>query len=112
MGLAPGERGPSSVDFQKHSLLSHRVSARITSAPQVVPDAFRVTRLKPGRRYCVLGRISDEIGWKFKDTVERLEAKRKASSAVYYDTKKAELAKADAAAKAVPGDAILAKFGY
>ena len=28
----------------------------------VIPDAFRITRLKPGRRYCVLGRISDEIG--------------------------------------------------
>jgi len=78
----------------------------------VVPDAFRVTRLKPGRRFCVLGRISDEIGWKFKDVVDRLEAKRKASAAVYYDTKKAELAKVAAAKEAEPGAPILAKFGY
>ena len=35
----------------------------------VVPDAFRVTRLKVGRRYCVLGRISQEIGWKYQDIV-------------------------------------------
>ena len=77
-----------------------------------MPDAFRVTRLKPGRRFCVLGRISDEIGWKFKDVVDRLEAKRKASAAVYYDTKKAEMAKLAAAKESVPGAPILAKFGY
>ena len=78
----------------------------------VVPDAFRVTRLKVGRRYCVLGRISHECGWNKAATVERLEAKRKASDAVWYDTKKAELAKKAKAAEAVPGDAVLAKFGY
>jgi large subunit ribosomal protein L13Ae len=78
----------------------------------VVPDAFRVTRLKPGRRYCVLGRISHETGWKYQDVVARLEAKRKAASAVYYDTKKAALAKTAATAAAVPGDSILAKYGY
>ena len=78
----------------------------------VVPDAFRVTRLKVGRRYCVLGRLSDELGWKMKGVVDRLEAKRKAEDAVYYDTKKAEMSKAKAAAAAVPGDKILAKFGY
>jgi large subunit ribosomal protein L13Ae len=78
----------------------------------VVPDAFRVTRLKPGRRFCVLGRLSDEIGWKFADVVDRLEAKRKAADAIYYDTKKAELAKISAAKAAEPGAPILAKFGY
>jgi len=78
----------------------------------VVPDAFRVTRLKVGRRFCVLGRISHEIGWKQKEVVERLEAKRKAEDAIYYDTKKAAIEKTAAAKAAVPGDAILAKFGY
>jgi large subunit ribosomal protein L13Ae len=78
----------------------------------VVPDAFRVTRLKVGRRYCVLGRISHECGWKMQSVVERLEAKRKAEDAVYFDTKKAVRAKAAAAAASVPGAPILAKFGY
>ena len=78
----------------------------------VVPDAFRVTRLKVGRRYCRLGRLSSELGWNMSSIVERLEAKRKAEGAVYADAKKAELAKAKAKAAAIPGDAILAKFGY
>ena len=61
----------------------------------VVPDAFRVTRLKPGRRFCVLGRISHECGWNMQSIVQRLEAKRKAEDAIYYDTKKAATAKAN-----------------
>ncbi|CAB3978311.1 60S ribosomal L13a-like [Paramuricea clavata] len=32
----------------------------------VVPSALRVIRLKPGRRFCVLGRLSHEVGWKYK----------------------------------------------
>eukprot|EP00967_Tisochrysis_lutea_P079326 scaffold108519_cov36-Tisochrysis_lutea.AAC.1 len=85
-----------------------------TAKRMVVPDAFRVTRLKPGRRYCVLGRISLEIGWKHKEAVDRLEAKRKERSAVYYEQKKALLAKTKAAKEAASGsfDATLAKYGY
>ena len=79
---------------------------------QVVPDAFRVTRLKVGRRYCVLGRLAGELGWKMQAVLERCEAKRKAEGAVYFDAKKAQLAKAAAAKESIPGDAILAKFGY
>ena len=38
----------------------------------VVPQALRVLRLKPGRKYCTVGRLSHEVGWKYKDVVERL----------------------------------------
>lgn len=100
---------PLSAPLTRSSLTLYRPACL---ALQVVPDAFRVTRLKPGRRFCVLGRLSDEIGWKFADVVDRLEAKRKAADAIYYDTKKAELAKISAAKAAEPGAPILAKFGY
>ncbi|RXK39725.1 ribosomal protein L13 [Tremella mesenterica] len=43
----------------------------------VVPAALRVLRLKPGRKYCTLKRISHEVGWGYKDVVDRLEEKRK-----------------------------------
>lgn len=39
----------------------------------VVPQALRVLRLKPGRKYCTVGRLSHEVGWKYKDVVERYE---------------------------------------
>ena len=37
----------------------------------VVPQALRILRLKPGRKYCTVGRLSHEVGWKYKDVVER-----------------------------------------
>ncbi|KAK8001036.1 ribosomal protein L16- L13 family [Apiospora marii] len=54
----------------------------------VVPQALRVLRLQPGRKYCLVGRLSHENGWKYKDVVERLEERRKAKSAAYYERKK------------------------
>ena len=38
----------------------------------VVPQALRILRLKPGRKYCSVGRLSHEVGWKYQDVVARL----------------------------------------
>ena len=35
----------------------------------VVPEALRVLRLKPGRKYCTVGRLGHEFGWKYRDVV-------------------------------------------
>lgn len=37
----------------------------------VVPQALRVLRLKPGRKYCTVGRLGHEFGWKYQDIVAR-----------------------------------------
>lgn len=37
----------------------------------VVPQALRILRLKPGRKYCTVGRLGHEFGWKYRDVVER-----------------------------------------
>jgi len=58
----------------------------------VVPSALRVLRLKPHRKFCVLGRLSHEVGWKYQHVISTLEAKRKVKSAVYYKKKRADLA--------------------
>lgn len=41
----------------------------------VVPQALRVLRLKPGRKYCTVGRLSHEVGWKYQDVVARYVAR-------------------------------------
>merc|ERR1711872_1206568 len=43
----------------------------------VIPSALKVLRLKHGRRFCTLGRLGHEVGWKCQDIVAALEAKRK-----------------------------------
>ncbi|KAJ4406453.1 60S ribosomal protein L16A [Didymella pomorum] len=55
----------------------------------VVPQALRVLRLKPGRKYCTVGRLGHEFGWKYQDVVSRLEERRKVKGAAYYERKKA-----------------------
>eukprot|EP01137_Pigoraptor_chileana_P014333 Opistho-2@68832 len=55
----------------------------------VVPDALRVLRLRPQRRFTVLGRLAHEVGWKYQDVVKTLEEKRKVKSAAFYQAKKA-----------------------
>nr|ANM86181.1 60S ribosomal protein L13a-1 [Stygiella incarcerata] len=54
----------------------------------VVPDALRILRLGDTRKFCVLGELSKNFGWKYTDVVSRLEEKRKAKSAEYYRHKK------------------------
>jgi len=58
----------------------------------VVPAALRVTRLKQGRNYTVVGDLANSIGWKHKDLLERLESKRKVDAKDFYDKKMEKVA--------------------
>ncbi|EGD77624.1 ribosomal protein L13Ae [Salpingoeca rosetta] len=81
----------------------------------VVPGALRVLRLRPDRKFCTVGRLSHEMGWKYKDIVEKLEAKRSMRAKEYYTAKKKAVA---ARAKVMQSEAVakcnatLAKLGY
>jgi len=81
----------------------------------VVPDALRITRLAPNRKYCVLGRLSHEVGWKYQDVVARLESKRKVISAAYYQRKKTLTklrAKAEESVDLSKVAPVLAQYGH
>jgi len=99
----------------------------------VVPQALRVLRLKPGRKYCTVGRLSHEVGWKYQDVVERyviqawrlckpeaninrLEERRKVKGAAYYARKKAIRRQLSDATKSAKVDTKvtqqLAEYGY
>jgi len=54
----------------------------------VVPDALRVLRLHPRRRFTVLGNLSSEMGWKHGETIKKLEEKRRIKARTWYDRKK------------------------
>ncbi|XP_020591121.1 60S ribosomal protein L13a-2 [Phalaenopsis equestris] len=54
----------------------------------VIPDALKVLRLQPGHKYCLLGRLSTEVGWGYYDTVKELEEKRKQRAKFAYERKK------------------------
>lgn len=81
----------------------------------VVPQALRVLRLKPGRKYTTLGQLSSSVGWKYESIVSKLEDKRKARAAEYYAKKLASSKKLTAAKASVAESEVsqqLATLGY
>ncbi|XP_063829092.1 large ribosomal subunit protein uL13 [Ostrinia nubilalis] len=83
----------------------------------VVPAALRVFCLKPGRKYCHVGRLSHEVGWKYRDVVRKLEDKRKikAVKRVAYERKLKKITKdaGEKVTKAVaPFTAVIQSYGY
>merc|ERR1712106_332810 len=82
----------------------------------VVPAALKVLRIRPERKFCKLGDLSSQVGWKHAKLVERLEGQRKVKSSAFYAKKKSSrtaLRKAQASAKIDKADlAILEKAGY
>merc|ERR1712046_493435 len=85
----------------------------------VIPSALKVLRLKAGRKYCSLGRLSHEVGWKYQDIVAALEAKRKVKGEAFYKAK-VEVAKAKAvlvkdakiAKRIAPYQKIIESYGH
>merc|ERR1711973_807127 len=59
----------------------------------VIPSALKVLRLRHGRKFCSLGRLGHEVGWKYQDIVETLEAKRKVKGEAFFKVQK-EVSKA------------------
>merc|ERR1711912_5153 len=55
----------------------------------VVPSCLKVLRIRPERKFCKLGDLSDQNGWKHAKLVERLESQRKVKSSAFYAKKKA-----------------------
>ena len=83
----------------------------------VVPEALKIARLNEGRKFCVLGDLCAQIGWKHADTVKVLEAKRTEAGKEYWEKKKVENLKREAAktaANAQLGDlkGLIERTGY
>ncbi|TRY83796.1 hypothetical protein DNTS_035367 [Danionella cerebrum] len=57
----------------------------------VVPAALKNVRLKPTRKFALLGRLAHEVGWKYQAITSTLEEKRKARSKLRYGQKKLEI---------------------
>lgn len=64
----------------------------------VVPQALKVLRMKPHRKFCMLGDLSTKYGWKCQDLISKLEDKRRVRATGYFK-KKIGVQKAAASAK-------------
>lgn len=74
----------------------------------VCPEALKVLRMKPYRKYCMLGDLSQKFGWKSGELVKKLEDNRRSRASAFFKKKLATLQKVKgvkkSAAKALKGD--------
>ncbi|WVN89182.1 ribosomal protein L13 [Cryptococcus depauperatus CBS 7841] len=111
-GMVPHKTSRGAAALERLELYEGVPPAQDKVKRVVVPAALRVLRLKPGRKFCTLKRISAEVGWNYKDVVDRLEEKRKVKGQAYFERKQAALKLRAKATASVPEDAKLVQFGY
>ena len=54
----------------------------------VVPDALRITHLRPSSKYTNIGVLAAEMGWKYAPLIRKMEEARKVQSAADYEKRK------------------------
>merc|ERR1712162_63813 len=99
-GMLPHKQYRGSAAFQRIKCLEGIPEPFNSVKRVVVPDALRIQRLRPGRKFSNLGKQASDLGWGYSDVVANYEAKRKEKNAEWYAKVKAKrtaMAKAKAA---------------
>merc|ERR1712046_200050 len=99
-GMLPHKHYRGSAAFQRIKCVEGIPEPFASLKRVVVPDAFRVTRLRPGRKFSSLGKLAVDLGWGYQDVLTEYGEKRKGKAAAYYAKAKAKnvaIAKAKAA---------------
>ncbi|EPQ31106.1 uncharacterized protein PFL1_01295 [Pseudozyma flocculosa PF-1] len=104
-GMVPHKTARGAAALQRLKLYEGMPPPYERQKKMVIPAALRVLRLKPGRKYATIKRISHEVGWSHQATVDKLEAKRKVKQQAYYERKVAAN-KARAAALTAKADQV------
>ena len=115
-GMVPHKtaRGSAALDrFKSYEGCPHPYDRK---KKMVLPACLKVLRLRPERRFCRLGDLSKEVGWKQSDVIDRLESRRKVKCEAFNKKKLAaikERKEALAKVKVSPEDQkILEAAGY
>mmetsp|Transcript_12997 Transcript_12997/g.54571 ORF Transcript_12997/g.54571 Transcript_12997/m.54571 type:complete len:201 (-) Transcript_12997:93-695(-) len=116
-GMVPHKTKRGAAAFERFKAYEGIPPQYATVKRAVVPEALKVLRLAAGHKYCVLGDLSHQVGWKHKEVVASLEAKRQEAASEYWAKKKeanAKYAAAKEAANAQLGDLapLIAATGY
>merc|ERR1712146_268577 len=99
-GMLPHKQYRGSAAFQRIKCVEGIPEPFNSIKRVVVPDALRIQRLRPGRKFSCLGKLASDLGWGYSDVVANYETKRKEKNAEWYGKVKAKrtaFAKAKAA---------------
>lgn len=104
-GMVPHKTARGAAALERLKLYEGMPPPYDRKKKMVIPAALRVLRLKPGRKYATLKRISHEVGWNHQATVDKLEEKRKIKAQAYNERRVASIKKR-ASATAAAGEAV------
>merc|ERR1712225_138977 len=68
-GMLPHKHYRGSAAFQRIKCVEGIPEPFASLKRVVVPDAFRVTRLRPGRKFSSLGKLAVDLGWGYQDVL-------------------------------------------
>merc|ERR1719440_1027437 len=91
-GMLPHKTARGKAALQRLKVFEGMPYPYDTKKRMVVPQALKVLRIKSYRNTCTLGDLMNMNGWKRKDIVEKLEAKRKTKSQTFWEKKQKKLA--------------------
>merc|ERR1712162_17983 len=89
-GMLPHKQYRGSAAFQRIKCVEGIPEPFNSVKRVVVPDALRIQRLRPGRKFSNLGKLASDLGWGYSDVVANYEAKRKEKNAEWYAKTKAK----------------------
>merc|ERR1712167_550265 len=89
-GMLPHKHYRGSAAFQRIKTLEGVPEPFNSVKKMVVPDALRIQRLPPGRKFSNLGKLATDLGWGYMDIVSKYEEKRKEKNAEWYAKTKAK----------------------
>lgn len=118
-GMIPHKRAHGAEALRRLKVFEGVPAPYDTVRKVVVPSALKVLRLKPTSNNIKIGELSWRVGWGRSETVNKLEAKRKAKALVWYERKKLYRNLRDQAVKEISQDPaykkvepILKEYGY
>merc|ERR1711924_263598 len=82
-GMLPHKHYRGSAAFQRVKPLEGVPEPFNSVKKMVVPDALRIQRLRPGRKFSNLGKLATDLGWGSMDIVSKYEEKRKKNAEWY-----------------------------
>merc|ERR1712093_249350 len=101
-GMVPHKQYRGSAAFQRVKCVEGIPEPFNSVKRVVVPEALRIQRLRPGRKFSNLGKLATDLGWGYSDVVSKYEERRKERNAEWYakvKAKRSAFAKAKAAAQ-------------
>jgi len=83
-GMLPHKRPHGADALSKLKVFEGVPAPYDTKKRKVIPDALKIVRLKNYRKFCVLGDLCTQVGWRKQNLIDKLEHRRQDRAKSYF----------------------------